>query len=77
MFQGKRLLISPQNISQAPFRSDVACQTQARPDLRARTGPAPTQTASKARAAAPKATSARKINAQLKRRAKAFERKNR
>jgi phospholipid/cholesterol/gamma-HCH transport system substrate-binding protein len=62
---------------QPPFRPDVPCQTQARPDLRARTGPAPIQTASKARAARPKATSLRKVNSLLKRRAKAFERKSR
>jgi phospholipid/cholesterol/gamma-HCH transport system substrate-binding protein len=62
---------------QPPFRSDVACDTQQRPDLRARTGPAPAQTASKTRAAAPKATSLRKINSLLKRRALAVERRGR
>jgi hypothetical protein len=61
---------------QPPFRPDVACVTQQRPSLRAATGPAPSQTASRSRPRL-KPTTARKINAQLRRRARAFDRRSR
>ena len=61
---------------QPPFRPDVACVTQQRPNLAAETGPAPAQTASRSRPRL-KPTTPRKINAQLRRRARAFEGRSR
>jgi phospholipid/cholesterol/gamma-HCH transport system substrate-binding protein len=61
---------------QPPFRPSVACVTQQRPNLAAETGPAPTQTASRSRPRL-KPTTPSKINAQLRRRARAFDRRSR
>jgi hypothetical protein len=61
---------------QPPFRPDVQCASQQRPNLRAETGPAPAQTASRSRPRL-KAITPRKINSQLRRRATAFDRRHR
>jgi virulence factor Mce-like protein len=58
---------------QPPFRPDVPCSTQQRPDLRAETGPAPQQSSTRSRSRR-RRTTLRRIQKQLRRRAKAFER---
>jgi hypothetical protein len=61
---------------QPPFRPGVACVSQQRPNLRAETGPAPAQSASRSRPKL-KPTTLPKINAQLRRRATAVDRRHR
>jgi energy-coupling factor transporter ATP-binding protein EcfA2 len=61
---------------QPPFRPNVPCVSQKPPDLRAETGPAPAQAASRSRPRL-KPTTPGKINAQLRRRAIAFDRRHR
>ena len=62
---------------QPPFRPDVRCDTQQRPSLVAETGPAPRQTASSRSVPRLKPTTPAKINAELRRKAAAFNRRHR